>query len=420
MNSTKEWLMETWRFRAHLYFILNGIKNMIKLKSSILFSAVYWIIFVLLKSFVVKDIAENFWLDIFFITTYICYLIYKGKPKGAGRMMRDCVRIGLVNHVGETPIMIENETDNRGIYHITFRNFGIPISKWNDHKEDIEFGLNLNITDIKENGKKYIVITAVSGENILPDFVEWKDSCLPYKNFELALGETYTGQVTINIAISPHILLAGSTGSGKTILLKLLLMQALKKKAEVYIADFKGGVDFPRVWHNHDKCHFITEKEDLLNDLDEIVIELHRRKVLLADSDCANIDEYNSKYHRHLHRIIFACDELAEVTEKSGLDKKEKELVSMIEASLSTILRLGRAMGIHAVLCTQRPSRDVIPGVVVNNSDIKICGRADDVLSQIVLDKTDASDLISKSAQGRFLTNDDVLFQAYWFDDSRL
>lgn len=88
--------------------------------------------------------------------------------------------------------------------------------------------------------------------------------------------------------------------------------------------------------------------------------------------------------------------------------------------NLSTILRLGRAMGIHAVLSTQRPSRDVIPGVVVNNSDIRICGRADDVLSQIILDKTDASDLIPKDAQGRFLTNNDVLFQAYWFDDTNI
>ncbi len=420
MNSTKEWLMETWRIRAHLYWLWNGIKRIVKEKRSAIFSIVCWSIFLFITGFVFKGIAEKFWIDVFFITGYFCYLIYKGKPKTAGRIMRDCVRIGLVNHVGETPIMIENETDNGGIYHITFRNFGIPISKWNDHKEDIEFGLNLNITDIKENGKKYIVITAVSGENILPDFVAWKDSYLPYKNFELALGETYTGKVMVNLAVSPHVLLAGSTGSGKTILLKLLLMQVLKKGGEVYIADFKGGVDFPRVWHNHDKCHFITEKEDLLNKLDETVVELHRRKVLLADSDCANIDEYNRKYHRHLHRIIFACDELAEVTEKSGLDKKQKEVVSMIEASLSTILRLGRAMGIHAFLSTQRPSRDVIPGVVVNNSDIRICGRADDVLSQIVLDKTDASDLISKSAQGRFLTNDDVLFQAYWFDDSRL
>lgn len=64
----------------------------------------------------------------------------------------------------------------------------------------------------------------------------------------------------------------------------------------------------------------------------------------------------------------------------------------MIEASLSTILRLGRAMGIHAFLSTQRPSRDVIPGVVVNNSDVKICGRADNVLSEIVLDKVDAAE----------------------------
>lgn len=419
MNNTKELLQETWMIRAHIYFIINGIKKVTKEKYSMLFSVLYWGLFIILKSFVVKGIANNFWLDVFMIIVYLFYLIYKGKALGAGRMMRDFTRIGLTNNIGETPLLLERMFDD-GIFTLVFRNCGVPLSKWTDRKDDIESGLNLNITDIKEHGKKYIVVTAVSGGNILPDFIEWNDSYLPYKNFELALGETYTGEVKVNLAVTPHILLAGSTGSGKTILLKLLLMQALKKSAEVYIADFKGGVDFPRVWHNHEKCTFITEKDDLENKLDEIVIELHRRKVLLSDSDCKDIDEYNRKYHRNLHRIIFASDELAEVTEKSGLDKKQKEQVSMIEASLSTILRLGRAMGIHAFLSTQRPSRDVIPGVVVNNSDIRICGRADDVLSQIVLDKTDASDLISKTAQGRFLTNDDVLFQAYWFDDSKL
>ena len=419
MNSTKEWLMETWRFRAHLYWLWNGIKRVVKEKRSVIFSIVCWSIFLFITAFVFKGIVEKFWIDVFFITAYFGYLIYKGKPKGAGRIMRDFIRIGLVNHVYETPLLLE-KTVNKNIYKLVFRNCGLPLSKWADRKDDIESGLNLNITDIKEHGKKYIVITAVSGENILPDFIEWNDSYLPYKNFELALGETYTGVVKVNLAVTPHILLAGSTGSGKTILLKLLLMQSLKKRAEVYIADFKGGVDFPRVWHNHEKCTFITKKEDLANKLEIIVTELHKRKVLLSDSDCANIDAYNRKYHRYLHRIIFACDELAEVTEKTGLDKKEKELVSKIESYLSTILRLGRAMGIHAILSTQRPSRDVIPGVVVNNSDIRICGRADDVLSQIILDKTDASDLIPKDAQGRFLTNNDVLFQAYWFDDTNI
>lgn len=83
------------------------------------------------------------------------------------------------------------------------------------------------------------------------------------KSFELVLGEGITGPVTVNLAHVPHILLGGSTGSGKSVLLKLLLMQALHKGAEVYIADFKGGVDFPAVWHQ--KCRMCFTEDDLLD-----------------------------------------------------------------------------------------------------------------------------------------------------------
>ena len=110
-------------------------------------------------------------------------------------------------------------------------------------------------------------------------------------------------------------------------------------------------------------------------------------------------------------------DEVAELLDKTGLGKNDREQIQRYEAALATLVRLGRAMGIHCILATQRPDAQVISGQIKNNIDFRVCGRADDVLSQIILDKTDANDLISKTAQGRFLTNTDVLFQAYYFDD---
>ena len=138
---------------------------------------------------------------------------------------------------------------------------------------------------------------------------------------------------------------------------------------------------------------------------------------MLVDSDCANVDEYNRRYHQQMPRMIFACDEVAELLDKTGLGKNDREQIQRYEAALATLVRLGRAMGIHCILATQRPDAQVISGQIKNNIDFRVCGRADDVLSQIILDKTDANDLISKTAQGRFLTNTDVLFQAYYFDD---
>ena len=102
-------------------------------------------------------------------------------------------------------------------------------------------------------GRKIICVYAVPAESDFPVLIHWKNEYLSLDNFVLVLGESLTGPVTVNLAHIPHILLGGSTGSGKSVLLKLLLMQSLYKGAEVYIADFKGGVDFPKVWHT--KCH---------------------------------------------------------------------------------------------------------------------------------------------------------------------
>ena len=134
----------------------------------------------------------------------------------------------------------------------------------------------------------------------------------------------------------------------------------------------------------------------------------------------ANIDEYNRNAEKKLYRIVFACDEIAEVLDKTGLSKQQKDEILKIESELSIIARQGRAFGIHLVLATQRPDATILNGQIRNNIDTRICGRADNVLSQIILDNTDASDKIAKSSQGRFLTNSGKIFQAYWFDENIL
>ena len=107
-----------------------------------------------------------------------------------------------------------------------------------------------------------------------------------------------------------------------------------------------------------------------------------------------------------------------ELKEKTGLDKESKVQIAKIESLLSTIARQGRAFGIHLILATQRPDADILKGQIKNNIDFRICGRADKVLSQIILDNPDGAEKIPKDKQGIFLTNTGVLFKAYYFDDS--
>ena len=193
-------------------------------------------------------------------------------------------------------------------------------------------------------------------------------------------------------------------------------MQSLKKGAVVCIADFKGGVDFPKAWRQ--KCRMCFDEQDLLDLLTALVDELERRKALLSDTSYSNIDEYNHGTGSHLERYIFACDEIAEVLDKTGMDNARKKQVGQLETKLSTIARQGRAFGIHLILATQRPDADILNGQIRNNLDCRICGRADAILSQIILGNGDAAEKIPKHARGRFLLHDGTLFQAYWFDEA--
>ena len=355
-----------------------------------------------------------------FILGFCFLMILFGMPKHAKQYHDNFQRAGMVNSAMEAPALLERtyDEDNSKIQRLVFFSKGLPLSLWNDNKEKIESALNISIDRVEQGANNHLVVVyAVDGCYQLPDMIKWSDRYMSNKGFTLVLGESIASQVEVELSKVPHILLGGSTGSGKTLLLKLLLRQCVLKGAQVLIADFKGGVDFNRSWKEH--ARIITEPEELSKCLDNLVDELHRRKRLFAKLDCANTDEYNRGYHQQIPRIIFACDEVAELLDKTGLDKKAKEQISKFEAAIATLVRLGRAFGIHCILATQRPDSIVISGQIKNNIDFRVCGRADSVLSQIILDKGDANDLISKTAQGRFLTNTDVLFQAYYFDDRK-
>ena len=329
--------------------------------------------------------------------------------------------IGLVNHAGMPPDLLRKyrDKDNPRITVWEFQNQSIPLQEWDKKRLAIETALGITIVKLAyAKGKSRVLVYAVPAGDDLPEVLKWKDSYLSLDSFVLVLGESYTGPVTVNLTHIPHILLGGSTGSGKSVLLKLLLMQALRKGAEVYIADFKGGVDFPKVWH--EKCRMCFTEEDLCDTLDRLVEELERRKSALKALGCPNIDAYNEIAERPLQRLIFACDEVAEVLDKTGRSKEDKELLAQIENRLSTIARLGRAFGIHLILATQRPDANIIPGQIKNNMDFRVCGRADSVLSQIILDNTSAAEQIPKDARGRFITGDGIVFQGYLFDEEQI
>lgn len=328
-------------------------------------------------------------------------------------------KAGFFNREGQVPWLVakKRDTKNPKVTRLYFENRGIPREVWEDKKATLEAALNIFITKV-EDGKdrRHVILHAVPADMGLPDIAHWDPAYMNgLGDYVLVLGQGLTGLVTINLAVTPHVLIGGSTGSGKSVLLKMLLMQSVKIGASVYIADFKGGVDYPGVWKK--ESHLIYDIVKMRDTLKELVGELETRKEVLRDAECANIKEYNESIRPTFRRIIIACDEVAELLDKTGLSKEGKEKIDEIVGYLATIARQGRAFGLHLVLATQRPDANILPGQIKNNIDCRICGRADNVLSTIILDNTDAADQIPKDAQGRFLTNDGTLFQGFTFYD---
>lgn len=345
-------------------------------------------------------------------------LIYPFGRKAAHDQLQS---IGLVNHAGMAPTLLRKRRDknNRHVVVWEFQNQSIPLTAWEDKRAAIEAALDVSIVKMTYGkGKSRVLVYAVPAQVSLPEVLPWQDEYLSPESFVLVLGESLLGPVTVNLANIPHILLGGSTGSGKSVLLKLLLMQALRKGAEVCIADFKGGVDYPKEWRQ--RCRMCFTEDDLLYTLDQLAAVLEYRKKRLSDTGCKDLDAYNEATGENLPRLVFACDEVAELLDKTGRSKEDRERLGKIENRLATLARLGRAFGIHLILATQRPDANIIPGQIRNNMDFRVCGRAESVLSQIILDNSSAAEQIPKDARGRFITGDGTVFQGYLLDEGQI
>ena len=370
---------------------------------------------------VVPDSIFSVFISLFLIMLYIVIFILYFFIVFNGFYVIRCIecfdRIGLSNSIGKVPLLIKKKSNGRNLT-LTFLSFGIPRKEWEDRKEFIENALDISISTIEfGHTNRMIVIKAYKG------IFDWrKDLLFPksamINDSTVVLGESVSSKISFNLEKNPHCLIGGATGSGKTYLLKLILYQCILKGYQVYISDFKGGVDYPRIWNA--RCNITFDENTTLSSLNKITAELQNRLSLFSENQCKDIDAYNSISSTPLTRIVFACDEVAELLDETGLSKEEKQLIKEISARIKTIARLGRAAGIHLILATQRADADVISGQIKSNITYRICGTADSMLSIITLGYGDAAERVPKDIPGVFLNQDGILFKGYKVPDFEL
>jgi S-DNA-T family DNA segregation ATPase FtsK/SpoIIIE len=220
------------------------------------------------------------------------------------------------------------------------------------------------------------------------------------------MGKDINGRIiTADLATMPHLLIAGSTGSGKSVAINAMIMSILYKstpdQVRLILVDPKRlelGI-YEGVPHLY--VPIITEPKLAANALRNAVREMERRLKVLAEKGVRNLEQYNKLFesdtpslfeedsdHKPLPQIVIIIDELADLM---MLDQ------SNVEESITRLAQMARAVGIHLVLATQRPSVDVITGLIKANFPSRISFRvATKIDSRTILDANGAESLLGK------------------------
>lgn len=313
---------------------------------------------------------------------------------------------------------------------------GIRISKIKNLEDDIALSLSaLGIRIIAPIPGKGTIGIEVPNKN--PTMVSMKSviSSAKFQEAEMelpiALGKTISNETfVVDLAKMPHLLMAGATGQGKSVGLNAVLTSLLYKK---HPAEVKFVLVDPKkvelTLFNKIERHYLaklpdsedailTDNAKVVNTLNSLCVEMDNRYTLLKDAMVRNIKEYNDKFkarklnpengHRFLPYIILVVDEFADLIMTAGKE---------VEVPIARLAQLARAIGIHLIIATQRPSVNVITGLIKANFPARIAFRVTSKIdSRTILDTQGADQLIGRGDLLYTNGNDVVRVQCAFID----
>ena len=313
---------------------------------------------------------------------------------------------------------------------------GVRISKIKNLEDDIALSLAaLGIRIIAPIPGKGTIGIEVPNQD--PEIVSMKASIASDKfqnakmELPVVLGKTITNETFVfDLAKMPHLLMAGATGQGKSVGLNAVLTSLLYKK---HPSQLKFVLVDPKkvelTLYNKIERHFlaklpdseeaiITDNQKVINTLNSLCIEMDERYKLLQSAMVRNIVEYNSKFvarklnpengHKFLPYIVLVIDEFADLIMTAGKE---------VETPIARLAQLARAIGIHLIIATQRPSANIITGIIKANFPGRAAFRVTSGIdSRTILDSSGAEQLIGKGDMLVSQGNDLVRIQCAFVD----
>ena len=313
---------------------------------------------------------------------------------------------------------------------------GVRISKIKNLEDDIALSLAaLGIRIIAPIPGKGTIGIEVPNQN--PEMVPMKNILASEKfnnsTFELpiALGKTISNEIFIaDLAKMPHLLMAGATGQGKSVGLNAVLVSLLYKKHPsqvkfVLVDPKKVELTLFKKIERHFLAKLpnaedaiITDNTKVVHTLNSLCIEMDNRYALLEDAQVRNIKEYNVKFvnrklnpndgHKYLPYIVLVVDEFADLIMTAGKE---------VETPIARLAQLARAIGIHLIIATQRPSVNIITGTIKANFPARIAFRVTSKIdSRTILDSGGADQLIGRGDMLLSTGNDLIRIQCAFVD----
>lgn len=370
---------------------------------------------------------------IFFVISFILYLNIISGSGGNKKLSASLETAGIVGQDGRPPMLLYKYKDNVGYEIYKFRGL-VKFSEWKKKKEDIETNLNISIKEIKQGKRKdEVILKTVPGVLVMPGgtgeekteeerkkvTLYWNDNVIKEKDNLVSIGRNEVEEIVVDFDADPHFLVAGATGSGKSVTIRSIVWQFLVRGHKGFFVDFKGGLEYSDGYKRYGET--IIDRPKLLEVLKTLVKENELRQKALLEVGAKNINQYNQKSSKKMYRVLLVIDELAEVIDPNSVPKEEKEIADEISGILSSFGRVARATGIHMIFGIQRPDANVVNGQIRSNVTGRICGRVPSgKASEIVLDDPSAASL--PKVKGRMIyqnAGEMIEFQGYFFDDDK-
>lgn len=394
-------------------FIFELCKEALRTKSAITWGKMqYWVIYTLSITFIAYAPIHNFpyfidhlsfifplglghwiWLHIapgflafvFTVPPFITWLSFLGlRAKLKLKIYQDAFNsIGLKNFEGEAPKVINVIHLNTDLRLILVEAKGIDPKAFDEKKPILESVLNQFVQDIRitENNRSVLIFRVSNKE--LPRLISFDEVTDHLSEpYSFLVGEGSSGFISGNLKTTHHLLVAGSSGGGKSFFVKQFLIGILEssERVQLYLIDLKRGVEM-KSFEKLSNVFIARENLSAIQCLEMVVKEMDRRFVYFEEKGYTEIDVERDK----MDRIVVLVDEASELFTKGNLSKEQKSQAEMARDYADKIAKLGRVAGIHLVLATQKVVKETIDTRVQTNINARMIFRVNTTASSMTV-----------------------------------